>query len=286
MKPLLETLPPTTLDTLITWCHTAKYIEVSQRAAKPLSEGGLDLRISPSTLNRLYTTHNIADSKETRAGYAAALGLAARKLRLQQATRENLEQRLFELTARPDATVAELRLAAQFLTRCDSLSISNRRVQVAERRETRIAKLTEPPKADTLEEADRKIHALLGKEFGKDPEPTYQQFQSISETLLTSQFTEPFETKTHSYNPAPESPKPPIISINPILPIDPTPAPAPIPVPPNPPSPPIPAHILAHAERSYPSHLRPNCPINGPQWDWAKNHCIQSRLKFEKTKLT
>src|SRR3954468_6064693 len=161
MKPILETFDPATRETLITWCQTERTLAaVSQRAAKPIAEGGLNLRISPSTLSRLQATHNITDSKEARAQYAALLGVECKKLRLLQATRENIEQRLFEITARPDATVAELRLAAQFIHRADSLSLANRRVRVAEKREARITKLTEPAPVPTLEEADRRIHVL------------------------------------------------------------------------------------------------------------------------------
>jgi hypothetical protein len=85
MKPILETLDPATRETLITWCQTERTLAaVSQRAAKPIAEGGLNLRISPSTLSRLQASHNIADSKEARAQYAALLGVECKKLRLLQ----------------------------------------------------------------------------------------------------------------------------------------------------------------------------------------------------------
>src|SRR4051812_28676227 len=117
MKPILETLDPATRETLITWCQTERnyaaisqraakplhpaprepltpgcktdrnYAAIPQRAANPLAEGGLTPRISPPPPPRLYATHNIADSKEARAQYAASLGLECKKLRLLQGTR-------------------------------------------------------------------------------------------------------------------------------------------------------------------------------------------------------
>jgi hypothetical protein len=344
MKPLLATLDPSTIDILISWCESEpNYPAISARAAKPLSDGGLNLRISPSSLNRLYTTHNIADSKETRAQYAVSLGIAAKKIRLLNATRENLEQRLFEITSRPDPTTADLRLTAQFIHRADSIAISKRRVQVAEHREARVTKLSEPPKPLAPEESKRKIHHLMGKDFRalvadfeakaaakaqETPLPSSSQSPTKSEISPSpqSQSSQPAQSEISNFKS--EIPSPPSASVlsvvncsdpqtlqslahspasqfaivNMQLPITNPSAPqitkssppsasvssVPSVVKINPPTlhvareirGDIPAPILAHAERSYPSHLRPNCPILGPQWDWAKDHCIQSRLKF------
>jgi hypothetical protein len=318
MKPILETFDPATRETLITWCQTERTLAaVSQRAAKPIAEGGLNLRISPSTLCRLYTTHNIADSKEARAQYAASLGLECKKLRLLQGTRENIEQRLFEITARPDATVAELRLAAQFIHRADSLSLAQRRVRVAEKRETRIAKLTEPAPVPTLEEADRRIHILLGKDFAKDPIPqpaqtadpgTRPPFPSANVEDRKLNPDEPGKPTSASPAPTPNSAiNPPSPQskffnhqssiVNPSNEDQPAPdKPTQSPTPQNPSTSSVPSvvnqsaiHIpqsaidsaRAHADRSYPAIHSPKSPSHAKLYEAEKQRCYLTRLRIE-----
>jgi hypothetical protein len=43
----------------------------------------------------------------------------------------------------------------------------------------------------------------------------------------------------------------------------------------------IPQRILDHAERCYPTALRPHCPILGKLFDQGKHDCIQTRLRIE-----
>jgi hypothetical protein len=138
MKSIIATLSPQTIETLITWCEADKYTEVRKRCAKPKSEGGLDLQISESTLNRLFSTHGIADSAEARQEYIALLNRGP-NVNLLDVSYENLELRLFELSARPNPIPSDLRLIFQIVTRLRALKISERRVQIDEQRETRLA---------------------------------------------------------------------------------------------------------------------------------------------------
>ncbi len=170
MNSIIDSLSPETKETLLSWCEDHSYIEVKQLAAKPLSEGGLNLKISKSTLCRFYTTHGIADSKEARAQYAASIGLDANKSLL-DAAHENLEQRLFELSARSNPGTAELRLLGQLITKLHALKLSERRVEVAEKREIRMSTpppQPEKPKVLSAAEIKHRVRVLLGKELPRD----------------------------------------------------------------------------------------------------------------------
>jgi hypothetical protein len=167
MNSILDTLPPQAIQTLLAWCNDDSYIAVSKRAAKPISEDGLDLKISPATLCRLYTRHGISESQQARAEYTAALG----QTNLIDAARAQLELRLLELATRPNPSLAELRLVFQITTRLAALQLSERRVIVAEKRETRAA--TPPPEAArpiilSPAQIKRRVRVLLGKEIPKE----------------------------------------------------------------------------------------------------------------------
>jgi hypothetical protein len=167
MNSILDHLAPETKATLIAWCEEQSYKAVSERAAKPIAEGGLDLHISPSTLCRLYTTHGIAETKQARQAYTELLQLPP-GANLLDATYTQLETRLFELASRPNPSVAELRLVFQITARLRALQLSERRVVVAEKRETRAAnpKPLPLPIRRVASPADLKhrVRVFLGKE--------------------------------------------------------------------------------------------------------------------------
>ena len=167
MKNIIDTLSPETIQTLLSWCETDAYAAVSKRAAKPIAEGGLNLTISASTLCRLYTTHGITESKQARAEYLKALQLDP-KASLLSATNEQLELRLLELASRPNPSLAELRLVFQITARLRALALSERRVIVAEKRETRAATPPQPPiplrPLATPAQIRQRVRVLLGKE--------------------------------------------------------------------------------------------------------------------------
>ncbi len=281
MNSIINTLTPETKETLLSWCEDHSYIEVKQLAAKPLSEGGLNLKISKSTLCRFYTTHGIADSKEARAQYAASLGLAEGKTLL-DAAHENLEHRLFELSARPNMATADLRLVSQITTRLRSLQLGQQRLQLAQAREERIAEAAKPAKIPTPEEADEAIHILLGKNFARDERWNSSRCEESgpAEGPVPAPSNHPTQTPEPRWNPsrceesspveepAPETstpptttPPPPIIQISESE---------------------IQKLALDHAERCYPSHRRPKCPIFGRNFDREKQHCIDNRIQIER----
>jgi hypothetical protein len=167
MNSILDKLSPETKETLIAWSEEQSYKAVSQRAAKPVAHGGLDLKISPATLCRLYTTHGIAETKQARAEYIGALQLPAGAT-LADATYSQLETRLFELASRPNPSLAELRLVFQITSRLRALQLSERRVVVAEKRETRAANPQPLPpnirKSVPTETIKHRVRVILGKE--------------------------------------------------------------------------------------------------------------------------
>jgi hypothetical protein len=118
----------------------------------------------------LYTTHGIAESKQARAEYTQALQLPPDKTLLDAAS-DQLELRIFELSSRPNPGLAELRLLSQITTRLRALQLSERRVIVAEKRETRAADAQTqrlqplpPIKSVSPEVARHRVRVLLGKE--------------------------------------------------------------------------------------------------------------------------
>ena len=73
MKSILKTLTDSQKDALIALCE-----EYSYDIAAKLAREQLNITLSPSTLCRLYSTHKIAEDRETRLEYARA-GAACRR---------------------------------------------------------------------------------------------------------------------------------------------------------------------------------------------------------------
>ena len=180
MKSIIETLSTEMIQTLVAWSEEESYAAVSKRAAKPVTEGGLDLKISPSTLCRLYTTHGIGESKQARAEYAQALQLPDGAT-LMDAARDQLELRVFELASRPNPSLAELRLLFQITARLRALALSERRVIVAEKRETRAQTKTDQPvavrKIISPETLKHRVRVFLGKEAPDERDAQIEQEQ-------------------------------------------------------------------------------------------------------------
>src|SRR5688500_2716453 len=139
MKPLLATLTPEQIESLITACEDRSYQEAAKFARQTL-----DIQISPASLCRLYTRHRIAEDQQAREDYAngasgpnAILDLAESQLQL----------RLLELASRPNPGASDLRALFHIVTRIQALRLSERRVVLAEKREARMAApKVEPPK--------------------------------------------------------------------------------------------------------------------------------------------
>jgi hypothetical protein len=159
MKPILSTLTAAQKDALVSLCEQHPYLEAAR-----LAQEQLGLKLSASTLSRLYTTHKIAEDKQTREDYACSGQVQPNQI-LQLAA-DQLQLRLLELASRPNPGASELRALFQIITRLEALKLSDRRVTLAEQREARIEKAQNPPPKPSLPPAEIKnrIRVLLGKE--------------------------------------------------------------------------------------------------------------------------
>ena len=166
MKPIIKNLSPDQIEALIALCEETE----SYKQACVKAHESLGIKLSPSTLCRLYTTHQIREDQETRADYAACASIEPNNiLRL---AADQLELRLLELASRPNPSASELRALFQIITRLEALKLSRRRVVVAEKRETRMAQAqraslpqNQPQKIVTQNEMTRYVKTLLGKEI-------------------------------------------------------------------------------------------------------------------------
>jgi hypothetical protein len=174
-QPILSTLTDAQREQLFAWCEQYNYSDVSRLLAKPLAEGGFNIFVSASTLSRFYSTYNIADTNARRTELLQAAGIDTSTTpppadALLHASEEQLQLRLLELSAGPMPTVQELRALFQIITRLRALQLSERRVKVAESRETRLAAAqaasAEPQRGFTFEETCEGLDAML---FGKCP---------------------------------------------------------------------------------------------------------------------
>lgn len=164
MKSIIKTLTADQRDALIALAEEcSSYTEACAQARDKLG-----IKLSVSTLCRLYTTHRIADDADTRAEYTAAAGVAANEL--MQLTENQLQLRLLELASRPNPGASELRALFQIITRLRALVLSERRVVVAERRialaeKREVRETTPPPPQKSLSplEIKRRARIALGK---------------------------------------------------------------------------------------------------------------------------
>src|SRR5687767_3856955 len=143
MKSIIKNLTPDQIEALIKLAEEcSSYFEACAQARDKLG-----IKLSVSTLCRLYTTHRIADDADTRAEYATAAGVAVTDL--MHLTENQLQLRLLELASRPNPGASDLRALFQIITRLRALVLSERRVVVAERRlafaEKRDHRETQPP---------------------------------------------------------------------------------------------------------------------------------------------
>ena len=165
MKSIIKTLTPNQIDALVALAEEcSSYTEACAHARDKLG-----LKLSVSTLCRIYTTYKIADDTETRADYARAAGLDA-AADLMQLTENQLQLRLLELASRPNPGASDLRALFQIITRLRALVLSERRVVVAERRMALAEKRDQcetqpPPPKPPLSplEMKRAVKVLLGK---------------------------------------------------------------------------------------------------------------------------
>jgi hypothetical protein len=172
MKSIIKNLTADQREALIALAEECgSYTEACAQARDKLG-----IKLSASTLCRLYTTHRIADDTDTRADYAAAAGVAVNDL--MQLTENQLQLRLLELASRPNPGASDLRALFQIITRLRALVLSERRalvlserrVVVAERRialaEKRDHRETLPPppqKSLSPLEVKRRARIALGK---------------------------------------------------------------------------------------------------------------------------
>src|SRR5688500_7756666 len=144
MKSIIKTLTPDQIDALVALAEECD----SYKEACAHARDKLGIKLSPSTLCRVYTTHKITDDTDTRAEYARAAGLDA-AADIMQLTENQLQLRLLELASRPNPGASDLRALFQIITRLRALVLSKRRVVVAERRialaEKRDNRETQPP---------------------------------------------------------------------------------------------------------------------------------------------
>jgi hypothetical protein len=171
MKPILKNLPPETLEKLVALCEELSYQEASRQACAQLG-----LQISPSTLCRLCTQHQIAEDQQTRQEYLTASGLDPSAIRnpksaILDLAADQLQLRLLELASRPNPSASELRALFHIITRLEALKLSERRVVVAEKRETRMQQVQvqaqQPPaqKVVSQKEMQYLVRHLMGKEI-------------------------------------------------------------------------------------------------------------------------
>src|SRR5215212_4035320 len=151
MKPILKNLSPETREQLVALCEELSYQDASRQALEQLG-----LKISASTLCRLYTQHQIAEDKQTRDEYLSASGLDPSEIRNPKSAilglaKDQLQLRLLELASRPNPGASELRALFQIITRLEALQLSKRRVIIAEKREARMeqaqVRVQQPPPA-------------------------------------------------------------------------------------------------------------------------------------------
>jgi hypothetical protein len=173
MKPILKNLTPEQIEALIALCEECS----SYREACGQAREQLGLKLSPSTLCRLYTSHKIAADAETRAEYIASAGIQPGDFI--PLTQNQLQLRLLELASRPNPSASDLRALFQIITRLHALALSERRAVVAERRITLAEKRDqresqpEPPKPSlSPEQIRRRVKVALGKAVPEDCEPS------------------------------------------------------------------------------------------------------------------
>jgi hypothetical protein len=183
MKSIINNLSSEQVEALIALCEeSSSYKEACAQACESLG-----IKLSPSTLCRLYTTHQIREDAQTRADYASSAKIEPNQiLRL---AADQLELRLLELASRPNPSASDLRALFQIITRLEALKLSRRRVAVAERKlalaedKEQRANQPEPPKPSlTPTEITRRVRIALGKSTADlPPEPDSQNSQSTAE---------------------------------------------------------------------------------------------------------
>ena len=164
MKSIIKNLAPDQIDVLVALAEEcSSYNEACTQARDKLG-----LKLSPSTLCRIYTKYKITDDAETRADYATAAGVQPHQLL--ELTENQLQLRLLELASRPNPGASDLRALFQIITRLRALVLSERRVVVAERRmalaEKRDERETQPPKPEpslSPLQIQRRVKVALGK---------------------------------------------------------------------------------------------------------------------------
>jgi hypothetical protein len=132
--------------------HTAK-------EAVRLARETLNIQISAGSLSNLATTWQIAEAQTTREDLEATHNASIEVL-----TQQQLQLRLLELASRPNMDTGELRAICQSFARLESLKLSQRRVQLAEAKENRLAKNEEPAPSFTPEEYEEGIAAFFGRQ--------------------------------------------------------------------------------------------------------------------------
>ena len=164
MKSIIKTLTPDQIDILVALAEECdSYTEACAHARDKLG-----IKLSPSTLCRVYTSYKITDDTETRADYASAAGVQPHQLL--ELTENQLQLRLLELASRPNPGASDLRALFQIITRLRALVLSERRAVVAERRialaEKRDERETQPPPPQpslSPLQIQRRVKVALGK---------------------------------------------------------------------------------------------------------------------------
>jgi hypothetical protein len=168
IPPLLSTLPPETIESIIAYCEEcSSYKEAAQKIRERLS-----VKISPSSLCKLYTRHRICEDDDTRAELTGAeqanqSAIPDPQSAIASLTEKQLQLRLLELASRANMDHTELRAICQSFARLQSVKLSERRVQLAEAKEARLAESTKPVDPFNPEEYQEGIRVMLGK----DPNP-------------------------------------------------------------------------------------------------------------------
>jgi hypothetical protein len=134
------------------------------RDAAQYAREKLGIQISAGTLCNLCTTWQIREDEDTRAGIQSTHNTSIESL-----TEKQLQLRLLELASRPNMDHTELRAICHSFARLQSVKLSERRVQLAEAKEARIAQTDESKHPFNQDEYDEAIDNLFGVGVGAEP---------------------------------------------------------------------------------------------------------------------
>jgi hypothetical protein len=152
-RPILATLTDAQKQQLIDL-----YQQHSAAEAVRLAREQLGIQISVGTLSNLYTTWQIAEDQTTREDLEATHNDTIENL-----TQKQLQLRLLELASRPNMDTGELRAICHSFARLESLKLSQRRVQLAEAKEARVAQKDKPKGGFSPEKCRHGVRVLFGK---------------------------------------------------------------------------------------------------------------------------